>query len=258
MAKLSFLLGAATGYVLGARAGKQRYEQIKGGAAQLWQSKPVQSQVEQAKHTAKTKAAPAALDAVSSAASVAGDKMRQGAGKIKKDPERDVSSVAVAGNATGTFSEDDFDIGQPLPSPYHRTKFEAEQIVRTAAVPWRVYRPSIVLGDSRTGEMDKIDGPYYFFTLIKKLRHWLPGWFPLVGVELGYTNIVPVDYVADALDHLLQRGVQQVVVVHRILRGQFTLRVVPSQYGARRMRLSSLPLGLRGRASTKSTLFGHL
>ncbi len=41
-----------------------------------------------------------------------------------------VSSVAVAGDATGTFSEDDFDQGQPLPSPYHRTKFESERIVR--------------------------------------------------------------------------------------------------------------------------------
>src|SRR5436305_7865269 len=50
--------------------------------------------------------------------------------------------------------------------------------------------------------MDKIDGPYYFFTAIKKPRHYLPGWFPLIGPEFGYTNIVPVDYVADALDHI--------------------------------------------------------
>src|SRR5437016_4254615 len=50
--------------------------------------------------------------------------------------------------------------------------------------------------------MDKIDGPYYFFTAIKMARHYLPGWFPLVGPELGYTNIVPVDYVAAAMDHI--------------------------------------------------------
>jgi len=65
-----------------------------------------------------------------------------------------------------------------------------------------VYRPAVVVGDSRTGEMDKIDGPYYFFTAIKMARHYLPGWFPLIGPELGYTNIVPVDYVAAALDHI--------------------------------------------------------
>jgi NAD(P)-dependent dehydrogenase (short-subunit alcohol dehydrogenase family) len=50
--------------------------------------------------------------------------------------------------------------------------------------------------------MDKIDGPYYFFTAIKMLRHYLPGWFPLIGPELGNTNIVPVDFVADAMDHI--------------------------------------------------------
>jgi short-subunit dehydrogenase len=114
-----------------------------------------------------------------------------------------VSSIAAAGEHKGLFREDMFDEGQKLPSPYHRTKFESEKLVRNqTAGAWRVYRPAVVVGDSQTGVMDKIDGPYYFFTLIKQLRHWLPGWFPLVGVELGWTNIVPVDFVADALDHI--------------------------------------------------------
>jgi NAD(P)-dependent dehydrogenase (short-subunit alcohol dehydrogenase family) len=114
-----------------------------------------------------------------------------------------VSSIAAAGLYKGLFREDMFDEGQKLDHPYHRSKFESEKLVRTQlSMPWRVYRPAIVVGDSRTGEMDKIDGPYYFFTAIKKARHLLPGWFPLVGPELGYTNIVPVDYVADALDHI--------------------------------------------------------
>lgn len=96
MSKISFVLGAAVGYVLGARAGRQRYEQIRSGAAKAWQSQPVQQQVATAKHAAKTKAAPAALDAVSTAASVAGDKMREGASKIKGDPTRDVPSGVAA------------------------------------------------------------------------------------------------------------------------------------------------------------------
>jgi NAD(P)-dependent dehydrogenase (short-subunit alcohol dehydrogenase family) len=114
-----------------------------------------------------------------------------------------VSSVAVAGLHKGLFREDMFDEGQKLPSPYHRTKFESEKLVRERSeVPWRAYRPAIVVGHSKTGEMDKIDGPYYFFKAIQRLRHWLPEWVPLVGPELGYTNIVPVDFVARALDHI--------------------------------------------------------
>jgi len=59
-----------------------------------------------------------------------------------------------------------------------------------------------VIGHSETGEMDKVDGPYYFFPVIKVLRDHLPSWTPLVGVDLGDTNVVPVDYVAKAMDHL--------------------------------------------------------
>jgi NAD(P)-dependent dehydrogenase (short-subunit alcohol dehydrogenase family) len=114
-----------------------------------------------------------------------------------------VSSVAAAGEYRGVFDETMFDEGQHLPSPYHRTKFESERIVREeATVPWRVYRPAIVVGDSQTGAMDKIDGPYYFFPAMKLLRDRLPAWLPLVGVDLGDTNVVPVDYVAKAMDHL--------------------------------------------------------
>ena len=113
------------------------------------------------------------------------------------------SSIAAAGSFKGLFREDHFDEGQKLPSAYHRTKFESEKIARErSTVPWRVYRPAIVVGHSQTGEMDKIDGPYYFFKLIQKLRGWLPEWFPLAGPELGWTNIVPVDYVAAAMDHI--------------------------------------------------------
>src|ERR1035438_6136312 len=80
-----------------------------------------------------------------------------------------VSSIAVAGTYKGLFMEEMFDEGQKLPSPYHSTKFESERIVRDQPyVPWRVYRPGIVGGDSRTGEMDKVDGPYYFFKAIQR------------------------------------------------------------------------------------------
>jgi thioester reductase-like protein len=114
-----------------------------------------------------------------------------------------VSSIAVAGAYKGVFGEDRFDEGQHLPSPYHATKFEAERIVREQpGVPWRVYRPGIVVGDSKTGEMDKVDGPYYFFKAIQRMRQLVPQWLPLVGLDLGKTNVVPVDWVAGSLDHI--------------------------------------------------------
>jgi len=113
-----------------------------------------------------------------------------------------VSSVAAAGMYEGTFTEDMFDEGQPLDHPYHATKFESEQIARTeSTVPWRVYRPAIVVGHSQTGEMDKIDGPYYFFRAIQ-LAAKLPEPVPLIGPKLGETNVVPVDFVAGAMDHI--------------------------------------------------------
>src|SRR5438105_10615064 len=96
-----------------------------------------------------------------------------------------------------------FDEGQKLEHPYHRTKFESEKIARTqTTVPWRVYRPAMVVGDSQTGEMDKIDGPYYFFKVIQRMRQILPPWMPSVGLEGGRVNIVPVDFVVAALDHI--------------------------------------------------------
>ena len=118
-----------------------------------------------------------------------------------------VSSIAVAGAGfKGPFTEDMLDEGQPLDQPYYRTKFEAERIVRAeAAVPYRVYRPGIVIGSSETGEADRVDGPYYAFKLIQRLRDALPSWVPLVGFEGGPLNLVPVDFVARAIDHIAAR-----------------------------------------------------
>jgi NAD(P)-dependent dehydrogenase (short-subunit alcohol dehydrogenase family) len=113
------------------------------------------------------------------------------------------SSIAVAGKHRGLFREDMFDEGQKIDNPYSATKFESEKLVRERAnVPWRVYRPGIVVGHSETGEMDKIDGPYYFFKVIQKLRQTLPPWAPVIGLEGGPINIVPVDFVARAMDHI--------------------------------------------------------
>ena len=114
-----------------------------------------------------------------------------------------VSSIAAAGLYPGTFREDMFEEATGLEHPYFRTKHDSEGLVRHhCRRPWRIYRPGMVVGDSRTGHIDKVDGPYYFFKMIQKLRRSLPQWFPLVGLEGGYINLVPVDFVTAALDHL--------------------------------------------------------
>jgi NAD(P)-dependent dehydrogenase (short-subunit alcohol dehydrogenase family) len=112
-----------------------------------------------------------------------------------------VSSIAAAGLYEGVFREDMFDEAENYDHPYFMTKHESEKIVRKECkVPWSVYRPAMVVGDSATGEMDKVDGPYYFFKLIQRMRQLLPPWMPAVGLEGGRINIVPVDFVVDALD----------------------------------------------------------
>jgi NAD(P)-dependent dehydrogenase (short-subunit alcohol dehydrogenase family) len=115
-----------------------------------------------------------------------------------------VSSIAAAGLYKGTFTEDMFDEAEKVDNhPYFQTKHESEAVVREESeVPWRIYRPGIVVGHSETGEMDKIDGPYYFFKLLQRARNAVPQWFPGIGIEGRKINIVPVDFVAKAMDHI--------------------------------------------------------
>jgi len=114
-----------------------------------------------------------------------------------------VSSIAATGLYEGVFREDMFEEAENLEHPYFMTKHESEKIVREESkVPWTVYRPALVVGDSKTGEMDKIDGPYYFFKVSQRMRQILPPWFPAIGLEGGRINIVPVDFVVACIDHI--------------------------------------------------------
>ncbi|MBA3301349.1 MAG: SDR family oxidoreductase, partial [Thermoleophilaceae bacterium] len=121
------------------------------------------------------------------------------------------SSIAVAGAYEGLFREDMFAEGQKLPHAYHRTKYESEAVARNELgggdIELRVYRPGVVIGDTETGAMDKIDGPYYFFKVIQKLRDALPAWFPLAGPEGEKAWLVPVDFVAKAMDHIAHQPI---------------------------------------------------
>jgi NAD(P)-dependent dehydrogenase (short-subunit alcohol dehydrogenase family) len=114
-----------------------------------------------------------------------------------------MSSIAAAGLYPGTFTEEMFAEASGLEHPYFRTKHDSEALVRAQTrLRWRVYRPAMVVGDSATGAIDKIDGPYYLFKLLQKLRSSWPSWLPLAGFEGGWLNVVPVDFVVRALVHL--------------------------------------------------------
>ncbi len=114
-----------------------------------------------------------------------------------------VSSIAVAGDFPGTFTESMFDEGQKFLHAYHRSKFNSERQVREANVVCRIYRPSAVVGHSVTGEMDRVDGPYLGFAGLEQLASALPRWVKLpVPRVRGRMNLVPVDYVGGALAHI--------------------------------------------------------
>ena len=106
MGKLTFIAGLAAGYVLGARAGRQRYEQIARTSGKVWNSGPVQKQVATAKEVARTKAAPVVADMVADAARATGEKLRS---------SRTV--VAETIGSSSTPSADGTATGRPAPAP---------------------------------------------------------------------------------------------------------------------------------------------
>jgi NAD(P)-dependent dehydrogenase (short-subunit alcohol dehydrogenase family) len=117
-----------------------------------------------------------------------------------------VSSIAAAGMYPGVFKEDMFDEAEGLDDPYFKTKHDSEGLVRTEyGRAYRIYRPAIVIGSSKTGEIDKIDGPYFFFRLIKRMRSILPQWVPTIGIEGSRINVVPVDWLVDTMDHIAHK-----------------------------------------------------
>jgi dephospho-CoA kinase len=112
------------------------------------------------------------------------------------------STAMVSGDRKGTFYEEDLEAGQKFHNGYERTKFEAERLVRTAMkqLPITIVRPGIIVGDSKTGEIDKLDGPYYLMVLIATNASGLR--LPLLGRGDSPLHLVPIDYVIDAAWHI--------------------------------------------------------
>jgi thioester reductase-like protein len=108
-----------------------------------------------------------------------------------------VSTAYVSGTARGTFRETDLDVGQGFKNHYEETKFQAEVEVVRSKVPCTIYRPGIVVGDSRTGETAKFDGPYFVLRMMERLPS--PGIFFRIGLGFGTVNVVPVDFVVESM-----------------------------------------------------------
>jgi thioester reductase-like protein len=108
------------------------------------------------------------------------------------------STAYVSGDRIGVILEDELAMSQRFHNPYEETKFQAELLVRRAQadLPATIYRPSIVVGDSRTGEIDRFEGPYALAILLVASPLAVP--LPLPGDALAPLNVVPVDFVVEA------------------------------------------------------------
>lgn len=111
-----------------------------------------------------------------------------------------VSTCYVSGRTRGVFRETDLEIGQTFRNHYEETKYRAEVHVARAGLPTTVYRPAIVVGDSRTGETGKFDGPYFTLAAMERLPRRAV--FARIGSGRAPANMVPVDFVVEAMARL--------------------------------------------------------
>jgi thioester reductase-like protein len=119
-----------------------------------------------------------------------------------------VSTCYVSGRYDGVFTEAHLREGQAFNNHYEETKYHAEVAVQermAEGFPATIYRPAIVVGDSRTGETDKFDGPYNLLRLLLAQPSACSAAFTLPGSSDAELNVVPRDFVVDAITHLSDR-----------------------------------------------------
>jgi nucleoside-diphosphate-sugar epimerase len=115
-----------------------------------------------------------------------------------------VSTAYVSGKRTGIIYEDELVHGDGFKNYYEETKYHAEVLVqdRMSTLPAVIFRPGIVVGDSQTGETSKFDGPYFILQALRKLPKVT--FMTKVGSGNNTVNLVPVDFVIEAMTHLAQ------------------------------------------------------
>ncbi len=139
------------------------------------------------------------------------------------------STAMVSGDRKGRVYEEDLEAGQKFHNAYERTKYEAEKLVRTAMrhLPITVLRPGIIVGDSTTGEIDTLDGPYYLMVLIATNASRLR--LPLLGRGDASLHVVPIDYVIDAAWHVARNETSAGRTFHIVDPAPLTAREVFEQ-----------------------------
>ena len=115
------------------------------------------------------------------------------------------STAFVAGSRTGVIMEEELDEDQDFRNAYEESKFEAEKEMREAMhhLPISIFRPSIIVGDSESGEIDRMAGPYYLINAIVNMPSVLP--IPLPGKGDKPLNLVPIDFVCEAMHRISRR-----------------------------------------------------
>jgi nucleoside-diphosphate-sugar epimerase len=114
-----------------------------------------------------------------------------------------VSTAYVAGDHRGRFSERDHDVGQRFNNSYELSKWEAERLVRahSGRLPVQIFRPSIVVGDERSGWTAS------FNVIYTPLRAYARGALPLIPARRSApVDVVPVSYVARSILALANAG----------------------------------------------------
>jgi thioester reductase-like protein len=126
------------------------------------------------------------------------------------------STAYVTGDRVGVILEDELAMGQRFHNAYEETKFQAEMLVRRAQqeIPATVFRPSIVVGDSRTGEIDRFEGPYALAILLVASPLAVP--LPLPGDAVAPLNVVPVDFVVEAARFIAENPAAAGRTVHLV------------------------------------------
>jgi nucleoside-diphosphate-sugar epimerase len=115
-----------------------------------------------------------------------------------------ISTCYVSGNLPGVFREDELERGQSFNNFYEETKYLAELEVRKSGVPWTIYRPAVIVGDSMTGATQKFDGPYFVMQWLE--RQPRIALLPVVGRPSRYTfNVVPRDFMVNAIEYVSGR-----------------------------------------------------
>lgn len=157
------------------------------------------------------------------------------------------STARVSGSREGLVLEEELAKGQSFRNVVEETKARGEKIIRAAMekVPACVFRPTTVIGDSRTGEVDRFDGPYLLILLIVSS----PSDFavPLPGRGDIPLNLVPIDYVVRAANAIAKDPRAIGRTFHLIDDSPLTARRVfelVAQAGGRRMPRGFIPANL--------------